>query len=630
MSYVSYERLLVLLDGSGIDVGTINHSRKFVASLLPSFLHVFRSRLKRFFAEPVASIGDRLRPFALMADKLTVKRVTQEAVGLIYLDEQVGELKALFVSCEPVPPSGSTALALARSHIKVLSDSLGVEDELVQRLVGCAYDGAYIMGGIRKHLLKEMEAKGGEDNQFFSCMWDVAHQFERGFGDVFDDKKGGGGNTFLQSVDWLMRIPDQISAVNNQFAYGKGNAEARELAIELAEVFRDPYKLIETRFAATKLRAITSFLQSFKVMAEWYRRAGSIPAEATSGSGKNKKPRTTRLVEEASYHATYCSMRDGAFVGRLLMLRDVLTFGMELSLMAQTVNVLPWELREMQLQLTDRLGRMASDLYRAEKDKRPPVLREDDWPLLFSPASPSFPDGPTVWDEVTTGSFDGIELEMPWGFDDRTIEGSEEYTLEQLPDLFKDEAADLVRALHHFLELRFVKCKCPPRQGEKSGPSMAVISGHKESYGLIEAAGRCFDLRRLCMSSEPGGEAAALEEILAAADEGGVVFDVRSGREPLLAQLETLRVRLSTAAKIYPYSERWFVTKEGTDEKSVVSGTIIMKDLFTVSELRRDLEDILYVFNHLILKIVNEAVVEGMGSIVSMHGDKLRGRLRQS
>ena len=54
-----------------------------------------------------------------------------------------------------------------------------------------------------------------------------------------------------------------------------------------------------------------------------------------------------------------------------------------------------------------------------------------------------------------------------------------------------------------------------------------------------------------------------------------------------------------------------------------------MKDLFTVPELRRDLEDILYVFNHMILRIANEAVVEGMGSIVSMHGDKSRGRLRQ-
>ena len=209
------------------------------------------------------------------------------------------------------------------------------------------------------------------------------------------------------------------------------------------------------------------------------------------------------------------------------------------------------------------------------------------------------------------------------------IEGSEQYTLAQLPGLFQDEAADLVRALHHFLELRFVKCKCPPKQGEKSGPGMSVIHGHADAYKLIETAGLCFDLRKLCTSSEPDGEAEALKAILSVAANSGVVFDVRAGRAPLLDQLETLRVRLSDAAKTYPYNERWFVAKEGIGERSVVSGTVIMKDLFTVPELRRDLEYILYVFNHLILKIVNEAVVEGMGSMMSMHGDKLRGCLRQ-
>jgi len=158
---------------------------------------------------------------------------------------------------------------------------------------------------------------------------------------------------------------------------------------------------------------------------------------------------------------------------------------------------------------------------------------------------------------------------------------------------------------------------------------MAVIHGHADAYKLIDTAGLCFDLRKLCTSSEPGGEAEALGTILALAADSGIVFEALSGRARLLDQLETLRVRLSAAAKEYPYSERWFVAKEGTDEKSVASGTVIMKDLFTVPALHRDLEDILYVFTHLALKIVNEAVVEGMGGMISMHGDKSRGRLRQ-
>jgi hypothetical protein len=426
-----------------------------------------------------------------------------------------------------------------------------------------------------------------------------------------------------------MRIPDKISYINNQFAFGKGYAEVKLLAVELADTFREPYKLIETRFAATKLRAINCFLDSYRVMAEWYKRAATIPAGAMSGSGNKKKPRTTRLVDEEGYHAIHCSMRDAAFVGRLLMLREVLTFGMELSLVAQTVNVLPWELREKQLALVERFKRMSLDLCRTEKDERPQLLRKEDCPLLFGPADADLPTGPTVWDEFESGRFAGIDLEMPWGFDDQTIEGSEQYTLEQLPGLFKDELGDLVRALHHFLDLRWLKCKCPPRQGENCGPGMAVIHGHADAYKLIDTAGRCFDLRKLCTSVEPGGEAQALETILALAADSGIVFDVLSGRAPLRDQLETLRIRLSAAAKNYPYSERWFVSKEDADEKSAASGTVIMKDLFTVPALHRDLEDILYVFTHLTLKIVNEAVVEGMGSMISLHGDKSRGRLRQ-
>jgi hypothetical protein len=40
-----------------------------------------------------------------------------------------------------------------------------------------------------------------------------------------------------------------------------------------------------------------------------------------------------------------------------------------------------------------------------------------------------------------------------------------------------------------------------------------------------------------------------------------------SGRAPLPDQLETLRVRIRDSAKIYPYNERWFVAKEGTDKR---------------------------------------------------------------
>jgi hypothetical protein len=54
-----------------------------------------------------------------------------------------------------------------------------------------------------------------------------------------------------------------------------------------------------------------------------------------------------------------------------------------------------------------------------------------------------------------------------------------------------------------------------------------------------------------------------------------------------------------------------------------------MADLWTQEELHRDIGGILYVFSHAALHTACEAVVEGMGGVVSQHGDKSRSCLRQ-
>ena len=59
-THASFERVLVLLQQCGVHIGTINHSRKLVAKVLPSFRRVFERRLLAFLAEPQAVIGKRL------------------------------------------------------------------------------------------------------------------------------------------------------------------------------------------------------------------------------------------------------------------------------------------------------------------------------------------------------------------------------------------------------------------------------------------------------------------------------------------------------------------------------------------------------------------------------------------
>jgi hypothetical protein len=176
-----------------------------------------------------------------------------------------------------------------------------------------------------------------------------------------------------------------------------------------------------------------------------------------------------------------------------------------------------------------------------------------------------------------------------------------------------DEAGDYSEVLHHFMGLRSVQGKAAPRQGQNGG-HVAIIPGAAESYDLISELGKCFDLRLLCIEPCALTERdAALSRILAAAAATGVVFDVQGGRAPLHEQLETLRSRLTAAAKVLPYSQAWF-DKDG----HVNAGTVIMKDMLLTPALHADIGDILNVFRHAVLKGRNEAVVEGMGSMVSM------------
>jgi len=616
--HTKYERLLVLLDRSRVNIGTLNHGRELVAALLPSFERVFMKRLGGFLAGPVAATGGRNPVLAWSADKLTVKRVKQEVRCALYVNGAAGEVKAVMVCCEPVKSGADDREALAKAQLATLA-SVGIpKEEVAQRVAGFVFDGAYIQGltGIGDVLKKTIGMTGGG---FMTCTWDLAHLLERGAGDVLEDKHG---IVALQSVDWIIKIADSISAINNMFMYGAGNQEAKDLANEVAATFRDPIKMCDSRFLQYNVRAITAYLDSFKVMASWYERAATIPVGATTGRGQSMKKRTARNAEEARFHELHCKMCDGAFVGRLLMLRQVLSWVVELSLAAQKVNTWPPELREMELALLARLKRMADDLCRKDTDSRPQVLRESDWPQLYVRTTP---EGPTLWGEFTEGRFQGVQLLMPHLYDDRD---ERQYTPEELPGLFKDEAGDLVAALHHFLDLRLVQGKQAPRQGEKAGAA-AIVPGHVEANNIIEAAGRALDFRKLCVEPcQLTNRASALEFLLREAATSGVIIAPTGERPSIADQLELLRTRLVAAAAEEIYANKWFPWQnDGT--RGVASCVVFLADIWTTPAFYEGIEDLMYLINHLWLKSKCEAVVEGMGGIVSLHGDKSRGRLRQ-
>ena len=286
------------------------------------------------------------------------------------------------------------------------------------------------------------------------------------------------------------------------------------------------------------------------------------------------------------------------------------------------MNVLPWELREAE----DKLLAMLEEIRDTAnpKDEKPPSSRllPRGFPLLLRPASGRSSPTATLWDDLQRGTYKGVELQLPWvGDDEGTSQNpGERYSLKQFPALLMDELFDFTKALASFWRIRFGDCMGAPRQTTSSnvrGGSQRIISGGLEARKLVEKMGACFDLRKLAV--EPctlTGRVEALHAVHAAASAGGVVLPPLSVLE---AQLERLRSRLVAGAS-GDYKETWFDASG-----AVKSGTVIMKSLYMDSDLHAGLGDIMYVFEHCALKTRNEAVVEGIGSIVNMHADGRRG-----
>eukprot|EP00918_Siedleckia_nematoides_P105699 GHVU01230798.1.p1 GENE.GHVU01230798.1~~GHVU01230798.1.p1 ORF type:complete len:300 (+),score=42.69 GHVU01230798.1:461-1360(+) len=220
-----------------------------------------------------------------------------------------------------------------------------------------------------------------------------------------------------------------------------------------------------------------------------------------------------------------------------------------------------------------------------------------------------------TWEDYKQGKYQGVNLGLPQNV-------GADYTRDQVPDVLRDDIYDLAVAAHHFAHMRFVECKSPPKQNSTTGYQFED-TGSKAARELIQKMGECFDLRTLARS--PGllhTREAALEYVHSAAvDSGCWMPQLVHLRE----QIRKLVARLGEAASTPEFKKKWFfLRRDGTIERSR-PGAVIMKDLFTTPAFYQGIEDILYVFERCALKSCNEAVVEGVTSVVGRHAAADRG-----
>ena len=98
--------MIYMLQKAGADCGDLNHSSKFVTSLLPFLSKAVEDRVHRLLNTPMVATGC-LPPVNIMADKATEKRDSRHLIGALTYNPGGPTLyKAIFLGC-PLCDKGS-------------------------------------------------------------------------------------------------------------------------------------------------------------------------------------------------------------------------------------------------------------------------------------------------------------------------------------------------------------------------------------------------------------------------------------------------------------------------------------------------------------------------------------------
>ena len=93
-SYLQFEKKLLNLHLSGLEIGSMNHSVRFIKVFVDSMKSVMDMRI-RDHMHAVDVVTGRKRLFAFAADKVTELQRIGDAIGMVIMTEE-GDLKPIY------------------------------------------------------------------------------------------------------------------------------------------------------------------------------------------------------------------------------------------------------------------------------------------------------------------------------------------------------------------------------------------------------------------------------------------------------------------------------------------------------------------------------------------------------
>ena len=184
---VDFEEDMLKAKLNGLDVGDINHSRKFAKSLDDAIYDEVKYNIKKNM-EMELDATKKKRPAGLLMDKMTPNRRTGQihAVVVPVPENPLSQnlLKAVMLEVPPV--LNLSAEGLATTAKKVFNEA-GLQDE---QLEGIGWDGEYVKKGVKGKLLDLLYVFGmnrDEMDIWITQVWEPAHQLELTTKDIKSD-----------------------------------------------------------------------------------------------------------------------------------------------------------------------------------------------------------------------------------------------------------------------------------------------------------------------------------------------------------------------------------------------------------------------------------------------------------
>ena len=212
-----------------IDIGQVNHSEKFIRTLLePCFIEL-KKRLHQQLNQNLPC-SDELRPLNITADKGTIKHDCNQVTMIRTPAIKNGHLFERFFLGHPEVKSHK-GRDISHLIFQVMTDQLNLPlEEIRQRISGGCFDGQYIHLNARSHFSEILHLP--PDFMEDAIIWDAAHRLELASDDVKKGKKDHSGKFIKQPTPWVQDLDSVLQHIMSKFRLGKNHSDLRKIAQE--------------------------------------------------------------------------------------------------------------------------------------------------------------------------------------------------------------------------------------------------------------------------------------------------------------------------------------------------------------------------------------------------------------